>query len=94
MAPLPHGCLRIDCAHELSWRYYAESVYPGNENGFMGVKCTSLSGLNDGYCPGKSVPMGYAVPFNLKGNYFLNTNEKSPYGKNSLPITELKCNRN
>lgn len=61
----------------------AESVYPGNENNFMGVKCGSLTALTSNFCPGQSFPMGFATPKNLKGNYFLKTNSESPYGENS-----------
>lgn len=81
--PLPPGCTHISCAHHRAVEYYAESVYPGNEFNFLGVKCGSLPELNAGLCPGESKPMGYAVPYNLKGNYFLKTNSKSPYGQNA-----------
>lgn len=75
------GCVLIDCAHARSWYYYAETVYNGNENNFLAVKCNSLTAMNTGRCTGKSVPMGYAVPTNVKGNYFLSTRSSSPYGK-------------
>lgn len=91
--PLPPGCLSIVCAHGRSWEYYAESVYPGNENNFAGIKCRSLSALNANYCPGKSFPMGYAVPKNLKGNYFLKTNAESPYGLNAKKDFMPMCNQ-
>lgn len=61
----------------------AESVYPGNENNFMGVKCGSLTALSSKFCPGKKFAMGYAVPINLKGNYFLKTKGEAPYGESS-----------
>lgn len=67
----------------------AESVYPGNENNFMGVKCGSLTALNSNYCPGQSFPMGYATPKNLKGNFFLKTNSDAPYGVNSTNIETI-----
>lgn len=82
VAPLPPGCLTIVCAHARAWEYYAESVYPGNEQNFMAVKCRSLSALSDGYCPGKSHAMGYATSKMLKGNYFLKTNAEKPFGEN------------
>lgn len=83
VTPLPPGCLDIVCAHLRAPEFYAESVYPGNENNFLGVKCGSLSALNGKFCPGKGFPMGYAVPKNLKGNYFLKTNSRTPFGMNS-----------
>ncbi|KAJ6640105.1 Vitellogenin-1 [Pseudolycoriella hygida] len=90
LSPLPPGCFTIVCAHGRAWEYYAESIYPGNENVFEGVKCGSLTALNTGYCPGKKFSMGYAVPHNLKGNYFLATNSDKPYGKGPRG-TDTKC---
>ena len=81
LTPLPPGCISVSCAHALAWQYYAESVYPGNENNFMGVRCGSLSKLRQNACPGKAYPMGYAVPNNIKGNYFLEVNSEEPFGK-------------
>lgn len=89
---LPPGCLTITCAHGRAWEFYAETVYPGNENAFEGVKCGSLSALNSGYCPGHKYPMGYAVPHNLKGNYFLKTNSNKPYGMESTSNVTCKDN--
>lgn len=89
--PLPPGCLSITCAHGRAWEYYAESVYPGNEKNFMGIKCGSLTALSSGYCPGKEQPMGYAVPMNLKGNFFLKTNAESPYGMSGSNTTKPTC---
>lgn len=52
----------------------------GNERNFLAKKCTSL--LNLPNCNGKLYPMGYDAPFDLKGNYFLKTHSKKPYGNN------------
>lgn len=90
--PLPPGCLSIDCAHGRSIEYYAETVYPGNENGFMAVKCTSMRALNAGHCRGRPQPMGYATPSTVKGSYFLKTNAESPYGLNSVDPQKVVCN--
>lgn len=35
--------------------------------------------------------MGYAVPKNLKGNYFLKTNDKSPFGENATRNVTPTC---
>jgi lipoprotein lipase len=75
------GCLTIVCSHPRAWEYYAESVYPGNENNFMAKKCGSLKSYEINACSGQAIPMGYAVPTNSKGNFFLKTNDKSPFGK-------------
>lgn len=91
--PLPPGCLSIVCAHGRAWEFYAETVYPGNEYTFMAVKCNSLPALNSGYCRGYKFPMGFAVPYNIKGNYFLKTKRHSPYGEESTKSSEVVCNK-
>lgn len=90
--PLPPGCLSINCAHQRATEFFAESIYPGNEHNFLGVKCSSLSALLSNYCPGKAYPMGYATPHNLKGNFFLKTNEQSPFGLNATKNAKPRCN--
>lgn len=92
--PLPPGCLSMSCAHQRAPEFYAESVYPGNENNFLGVRCNSLHALTSNYCPGGAFPMGYATPHNLKGNYFLKTNEESPYGLNATQNAKPNCFEN
>lgn len=92
MDPLPPGCLSISCAHARAWEYYAESVYPGNECNFLGVKCGSLNALNSKFCPGKKQVMGYAVSNKLKGNFFLKTNDEKPFGEFSRKDFKPTCN--
>lgn len=87
---LPPGCFTITCAHGRAWEIYAESVYPGNENAFEAVKCGSISALNGGYCPGPKYAMGYAIPHNLKGNFFANTNSGTPFGQGKS-VSSPKC---
>ena len=65
---LQPGTFDIASSHARAWQYYAESVYPGNENNFMAKKCTSLKSVDVNHCQGPLFPMGYATPFNLKGN--------------------------
>ncbi|XP_031628397.1 vitellogenin-1-like [Contarinia nasturtii] len=93
LRPKAPGCFTITCSHGRAVEYYAESVYPGNEHNFMAVKCNSLSALEQNSCKGIPIPMGYATPTNVKGNYFLKVNKKSPYGKNStknfVPICQV-----
>ncbi|XP_052849334.1 vitellogenin-1-like [Drosophila gunungcola] len=83
MGPLPAGCFSVTCAHARSWEYYAETVYPGNERNFMATRCSSMARLRDSRCPGDEVPMGYAVPPTVKGNYFLEVSADSPFGKHA-----------
>lgn len=88
--PLQPGTYDISASHGRAWKYFAESVYPGNEQNFLARKCTSIKEL-DSYCTGKQYPMGYAAPFNLKGNYFLRTNAQKPYGENSQKYHQPIC---
>lgn len=75
------GCLNPACSHARAWELYAETVYPGKEDNMLAVKCNSILSLDTGACPGQSIPLGYACPKTAKGNYFLKTNDQSPFGK-------------
>ncbi|KAL9695341.1 hypothetical protein quinque_014626 [Culex quinquefasciatus] len=75
------GCMNPACSHARAWRLYAETVYPETENSMQAVKCNSLLAVRLGSCRGKRIPMGFACPKTAKGNYFLETNKDSPYGK-------------
>lgn len=77
---LQPGCFDITCAHGRAWELYAESVEPGKEYNFPAVRCNSLLTLRTGGCLGETYPMGYAVPTNIKGNYFLATKSDPPFG--------------
>ncbi|ALC48474.1 CG5162, partial [Drosophila busckii] len=86
--PLPTGCLTVVCAHARSWEYYAESIYPGNENNFMAVRCSSIQNLRESKCVTNESPMGYAAPNTLKGNYFLEVNGNAPFGRRSRQVRQ------
>lgn len=83
IVPLQPGCFTVSCAHSRSWKYYAETVYPGNEYNFLARACTSLIALDSKYCIGPLIPMGYAALVYVKGNFFLRTKSKNPYGEYS-----------
>ncbi|XP_065357143.1 vitellogenin-1-like [Calliphora vicina] len=83
LAPIKPGCFTLGCSHSRSWKYYAESVYPGNEYNFMGTRCNSLKKKEDGFCNGYTYPMGIEVPLMLRGNYFFSVNKAEPFGKNA-----------
>lgn len=89
--PIQPGCHSFGCTHSRSYEYYAETVYPGNENGFMSTICSSLRMLDFGFCEGERYPMGIACPTTLKGTLFLTTHSKAPFGLNSLPLTDIRC---
>lgn len=85
--------MELDCAHRRATELYGESVFPGYENNFIGVKCTSIEALNSQSCPGIGYPMGFATPSTVKGNLFLTTKSQSPYGLNAPPNYQPICNR-
>ncbi|XP_058823270.1 vitellogenin-3-like [Topomyia yanbarensis] len=78
------GCYTIICSHSRAWEYYAESVYPGNERNFIGVKCNGLSALISGLCRRQKAVMGYAVSNNVRGNFFLRVNSDAPFGRKDV----------
>lgn len=75
------GCFTIFCSHSRAWEYFAETVRKGNENNFPAKKCGSLLSYEIDACIRKEIPMGFACPKTAKGNFFLKTESKSPYGK-------------
>ncbi|KAL5280906.1 hypothetical protein ACFFRR_004738 [Megaselia abdita] len=85
---IPNGCITLACAHSRAWQYYAESIYPGNEHNFLSAKCSSMKRFKLNKCTEMNVPMGYLDKRqNVKGNYFLETNDRSPYGLNATVNT-------
>lgn len=77
---LQPGCWSIICAHSRSYEYYAETVIPGNEYNLLATRCSSFSSFKSGKCASKRIPMGIYTPSTARGNYYLKTNKKSPFG--------------
>lgn len=73
------GCIDPSCSHKRAWELYAETVYPKTEKSLLAVKCNSLLSLTTGGCVGNPIPLGFACPKTAKGNFFLKTNDKSPF---------------
>lgn len=69
------------CAHSRAYIYFAESAHKNNGNNFIATQCNSISALRNGRCNSKHIPMGIDTPHNAKGNFYLETNEKPPYGR-------------
>lgn len=91
LQPIPKGCHSSVCAHGRAWEYYAESVYPGNEESFLSTKCSSEENYRNGSCSGTKIPMGFAEKsVNMKGNYYLDVNEVAPFGKDHM-YREMSC---
>lgn len=81
IVPLMPGCFTIFCSHSRAWEYFAETVVPGNEGNYVAKKCGSLYSYEINACTRKEVIMGFACPNNTKGNFFLKTNSKAPFGQ-------------
>lgn len=78
---LQPGCWTIMCAHSRAYEYFAETVFHKNGNNFIATQCNSLSALRGGKCATKRIPMGIDTPATARGNYYLETNKKQPYGR-------------
>lgn len=85
---LQPGSLHIGSSHKRAVELYAESVLPGNERSFMATKCNSLYSLNAELCPKVQAPMGFAASSEFKGNFFLRTDSKAPYGQKKINTCE------
>lgn len=90
IVPLMPGCMTIFCSHSRAWEYFAETVRRGNALNFLAKKCGSLHSYQIGACRVSEIPMGIACPPSAKGNYFLKTNSKFPYGVNSRTLKKFK----
>ncbi|XP_068158701.1 vitellogenin-3 [Drosophila tropicalis] len=62
-------------------RYFAESVRPGSERNFPAVPANSLKQYKEKDGFGKRAFMGIQADYDLQGDYILEVNEKSPFGK-------------
>ncbi|XP_076666410.1 pancreatic triacylglycerol lipase-like [Andrena cerasifolii] len=80
------GCV-IDiggsCSHSLSYEYFAESI--NSKAGFLSARCSSYADFTMGMCKTNTALMGGVEPnLNVKGNYYLKTNMKTPYARGVL----------
>lgn len=78
---LQPGCWTIICSHSRAYEYFAESAYENNGKNFIATQCNSISALRNGKCTSKHIPMGIDTPHTARGNYYLETNKKAPYGR-------------
>ncbi|XP_065216895.1 inactive pancreatic lipase-related protein 1-like [Planococcus citri] len=72
---------RMICGHVLAYRFFAESLVSPKK--FPAIKCESYSKLLSGQCDNQQpeAHMGEYVEKNVRGKYFLQTNEKYPFDK-------------
>ncbi|KAG5684758.1 hypothetical protein PVAND_013972 [Polypedilum vanderplanki] len=78
------------CAHMRSVMFFAESAQRKNEKPFMAQKCDSWNKFKNGQCEEGFIFMGINCPENATGDYYLQTNEISPF---SLGLEGLKYNK-
>ncbi|XP_013104425.2 vitellogenin-2-like [Stomoxys calcitrans] len=76
----------------LAVRYFAESVVPGNERNFPAVGAESIEEYKSQSGNGRHLYMGINTPFDAEGDYMLQVNTKSPYGR-STPAPKQKNQR-
>ncbi|XP_077288536.1 phospholipase A1-like [Arctopsyche grandis] len=70
------------CSHWRSWHYWAESL--GNPTAFPSYKAINYDNYLKKLSSGFDTPvvyMGIAADKNASGNYYLSTNDASPFGK-------------
>lgn len=68
------------CAHNRAWEFFAESV---TNNHFVAQRCNSWDDFNRNRCNGELRIMGglSKVDRDARGNFYLATNNASPYGR-------------
>uniref|UniRef100_W8CA12 Vitellogenin-2 n=1 Tax=Ceratitis capitata TaxID=7213 RepID=W8CA12_CERCA len=64
-------------------RYLAETVRPGNDRNFPAVAAESLQQYKNNNGNGRRAYMGIAADYDLEGDYILQVNAKSPFGKSA-----------
>lgn len=70
------------CSHGRVWKYYAESVIPGNKNNFLSTKCMLEDKTIN--CDAKIISwVSLSIQRIPKAFFILKTNEKCPFGQNS-----------
>lgn len=79
------GCstISLTCSHERAIEYFSESIYPKNEQNFIGKLCNNFSDVEAKNCNVPTSPMGFAANANFKGIYYVDVREQSPFGSNA-----------
>ncbi|XP_034116825.1 vitellogenin-3 [Drosophila nasuta] len=70
-------------------RYFAESVRPGGERNFPAVVANSLKQYKENNGFGMRAYMGINADFDLQGDYILEVNERSPFGKRAAAQKQI-----
>ncbi|NP_001295965.1 vitellogenin-1-like precursor [Musca domestica] len=79
------GTRNVIEAQARATRFYAESVRPGNSRNFPALEASSLKQYRNKDSYGKRAYMGIATRRDTTGDYILEVNEQTPFGKRSAP---------
>lgn len=73
------GCDDLRCSHRRAYQFYVESV---TNNQFYGRKCDSYKNFESRNCSEneKALMAGANINTGISGEFYLDTNSKSPYG--------------
>ncbi|XP_026485263.1 phospholipase A1 VesT1.02-like [Vanessa tameamea] len=75
---LQPNCLLQTCSHSRAWQMFGESVV--TRDAFPAVKCKDWDAFKSGNCLNEISYMGYGAKPDARGQYFLQTGGKFPYG--------------
>uniref|UniRef100_A0A1I8NUR6 Lipase domain-containing protein n=1 Tax=Stomoxys calcitrans TaxID=35570 RepID=A0A1I8NUR6_STOCA len=87
------GCDNVVKASMRATHYFAESVRPGQEHSFPAEETSSFDELRSKNTCGKRVYMGLAIDKDAEGDFMLEVNEKSPFGKRTPAHQQRNCHR-
>ncbi|XP_073830778.1 vitellogenin-1-like [Musca autumnalis] len=79
------GSRNVIDAQARATRFYAETVRPGNSRNFPALEASSLKQYRSKEGYGRRAYMGIAARRDTTGDYILEVNEQSPFGKRSTP---------
>uniref|UniRef100_A0A1L8EE12 Putative vitellogenin-1 n=1 Tax=Haematobia irritans TaxID=7368 RepID=A0A1L8EE12_HAEIR len=85
------GCDNVVEASMRATHYFAESVRPGQEHNFPAEETNSYEEFKSHNNCGKRVYMGLAIDKDAEGDYMLEVNEKSPFGKRTPAHQQRNC---
>ncbi|XP_050547261.1 lipase member H-B-like isoform X1 [Daktulosphaira vitifoliae] len=81
----------IHCSHSRAYLLYADTVY--NRKSIVGIQCNSWENFQNGACnSGQMSYMGHDTTPNVRGDFYLITNDSSPYAYNEFRNVESQTN--
>ncbi|KAK0172445.1 hypothetical protein PV328_005761 [Microctonus aethiopoides] len=87
------GILDVECSHGRSWELYVESV--ANPFGFPASICATWKPTVNQCTQARNVFMGFAVNQQSRGVFYVETQSRFPFAKNTVPSSKnIPANRN